>query len=367
MQSGPPTLLNNGVYRQRSYDNLQNGKSPSMQSLTRFVHLPRSSCDHIADLMAAGGSSSAVTAAPHLSGQIGGGGFGGIGVINAIAAMSSDASSSSSSPSPSAMPVALASTIGGQMPAAAALSAVAAPVPTHFQYYAPQQYRHHHRKSVCDAPSIGAFSRYPYHKNRAVPRRPLPMLPLVAAAAAAAASAPLQQQQHQQQMLSGTSADDIRVYLDVNSPLSQENPLSSVSDPTLQSSGPLPPLLLHNVYRYSRHGRSDGGHHHQHHHHHRNQQHRNAPNRYQQRRKSSALSLLKDLDFIDESEDDPMLKDCNQFRVTRSQQYVNGSALYDRDDRSPLKKKQRYSNIYDYSFNLSLNSIHEDSTSDDSL
>lgn len=349
-QSGQPTLLNNGVYRQRSYDNLQNGKSSSMQSLTRFVHLPRSSCDHIADL-APGAPMHAL--------------FGGLGIGNGngnvagglhtvggtIAAMSSDASSSSSSPSPSApQPPAAAAMAALALATAGAHSTVSVdPVPTHFQYFAPQQqhyhhhYHHQHRRSVCDAPTIGAYSRYPYHKNRAVPRRPLPTLPLISAQPAAPPT-------QQQQILSGTSADDIRVYMDVNSP----SALEPTAPPTLTDPMLVPaPPLLHNVYRYSR----------RHHHHQRS----NTPNRYQQRRKSSALSLLKDLDFIDESEDDPMLKDCNQFRVTRAQQYVNGSSGYDRDDRSPLKKKQRYSNIYDYSFNLSLNSIHEDSTSDDSL
>lgn len=295
-----------------------------MQSLTRFVHLPRSSCDHIADLT----------------------------VGAAIAAMSSDASSSSSpSPSPAT---------GG------------APVPIHFKYFAPQQQNHSNcQSSSCESSqSIGAFSRYPYHQNKAVTCRSLP-----------------NHQQQQQQPIagstsdsaqppSGLSDDDIRAYLDLNSLTSHRPPPTSLNiTPTLEASTATteqPAPQLYNVYRYRRHhrtGTSAG----------RSNEHRlnNRPNRYQPRRKSSALSLLKDLDFIDESEDDPMLKDCNQFRVTRQQHHYQYSSTgsvghhhgqpHDRDDRSPLKKKQRYSNIYDYSFNLSLNSIHEDSTSDDSL
>lgn len=316
-QSQPPTLLSSGVYRQRSYDNLHNGKSPSMQSLTRFVHLPRSSCDHINDLT----------------------------VGAAIAAMSSDASSSSSSPSPS--------------PATGV-----APVPIHFKYFAPQQQNNSSNcHSSCESSqSIGAFSRYPYHQNRALAVRPLPNQhhPPVGSTSGTMI-----------QPLSGLSDNDIRTYLDLNSPTSIRPPTSlNIPPPANPDTPPEQPApQLHNVYRYRRHHRSNtssGG---------RNNEHRlsNRPNRYQPRRKSSALSLLKDLDFIDESEDDPMLKDCNQFRVTRQHHHYSSSGSvgqgqsHDRDDRSPLKKKQRYSNIYDYSFNLSLNSIHEDSTSDDSL
>lgn len=313
-QSQPPTILNSGVYRQRSYDNLHNGKSPSMQSLTRFVHLPRSSCDHIADLT----------------------------VGAAIAAMSSDASSSSSSPSPSPA-------TGG------------APVPIHFKYFAPQQQNHSNFPSSCESSqSIGAFSRYPFHQNKAVPCRPLPNQQQPQVGPKCESIAP--------QPLSDLSDNDIRAYLDLNSPTSHRPPISLNITPIVEPSAPPEPPQLYNVYRYRRHhrtGTSSG----------RNNDHRlhNRSNRYQPRRKSSALSLLKDLDFIDESEDDPMLKDCNQFRVTRQHsQYSSSGSIghgqpHDRDDRSPLKKKQRYSNIYDYSFNLSLNSIHEDSTSDDSL
>lgn len=292
-----------------------------MQSLTRFVHLPRSSCDHIADLT----------------------------VGAAIAAMSSDASSSSSSPSPS--------------PATGE-----APVPIHFKYFAPQQRNHQSNSlSSCEASqSIGAFSRYPYHQNKALACRPLPSQQQQQPLAGSKSNTLVQP-------LSNLSDNDIRAYLDLNSPTSQRPPTSLNITPTVDSSSappPEPPVpQLYNVYRHRRHHRnnpSSSG---------RNNEHRltNRPNRYQPRRKSSPLSLLKDLDFIDESEDDPMLKDCNQFRVTRQHyQYSSSGSVghgqpHDRDDRSPLKKKQRYSNIYDYSFNLSLNSIHEDSTSDDSL
>lgn len=162
-------------------------------------------------------------------------------------------------------------------------------VPTHFKYFSPQQRKH-----------PNAYSRYPYHRNRAISRRHLPSMTAV------------------------SSNEDVRAYLDLNSPTQQQQ----------------------NVYHY----------------------HHRTPQRHRQR--NSAMSLLKDLDFIDCTEDDPMLKDSNQFRVTKHQysscdRSSGGSNAS--SDRSPLKKKQRYSNIYDYSFNLSLNSIHEDSTSDDSL
>lgn len=238
--------MNSGIYRQRSYDNLQNGKSPTYSLSSRFANIPHTSCDHT--------------------------------VVDALQPQHQHLQQQH---------LLLQQQLQQQTSALAGNDGTPVPVPTQFKYFSPQQRKYN------DKQRNASHLRYPYHKNRAVSRRHLPSL-------------------------SSTSNEDVRMCVDMNSPTQQQQ----------------------NVYRYHR-----------------------TPQRHPRQRQASALSLLKDLDFIDSCEDDPMLKNHNQFRVTKHQY----SSCDRSADRSPLKKKQRYSNIYDYSFNLSLNSIHEDSTSDDSL
>lgn len=217
--------MNSGIYRQRSYDNLQNGKSP-INRLNRLVHMPRTSCDHL-DLN--------------------------------YAQQSSPIDQQSCSDQ---------SVVIGQ-----ANNPVneTTPVPTNFKYFSPQQRRYNEHAAA-------QISRYPYHRNRAVPRR----------------YSQSYDYRHQRRGDRDFSSNNNEMHI--------ANPLNS-------------------------------------------------------------FSLLGDLDFIDSTEDDPMINDHNKFRVTKR----NTNNSYYANDRSPARKKQRYSNIYDYSLKHGLKSIHEDSTSDDSF
>lgn len=96
-----PNLINSGIYRQRSYDNLQNGKSPPLpiRPTTFYRNRSRSASDYT------------------------------VGLSFVHETLSNQISN--------------------------------VPVPTHFKYFSPQR--------KCSEPNI--VPRYPYHKNRAVPRQ----------------------------------------------------------------------------------------------------------------------------------------------------------------------------------------------------
>lgn len=312
--------MNSGIYRQRSYDNLQNGKSPlfdvrSMSRISHHHHLPQYSNSTSSASPSSASMISANRCEHNLlpySLAIGGGGADAFAFSHTHLQQEQPTIPTATDTTTPTIPSSTTQPLEPSAP----------PVPTDFRYFSPQQRKSDHYKRNGVGPSL--HSRYPYHKNRAVSRRHIPSLMSAAAVAAAASDR-------------SSSTEEVRLCMDLNSPTQQ----------------------LQNVYQYSRHNnrsssrsryqnqRSGNRHHNHHHHHH----------------QASALSLLKDLDFIDSCEDDPMLKNHNQFRVTK--QSGGGGGIS--SDRSPLKKKQRYSNIYDYSFNLSLNSIYEDSTSDDSL
>lgn len=57
-------------------------------------------------------------------------------------------------------------------------------------------------------------------------------------------------------------------------------------------------------------------------------------------------------------DDDQSIKDSQIFRVSKRNLYMN--------HRSPWKERDRYSNLYEYSFNIDLNSIIEDAAGSDS-
>lgn len=199
-----PNLINSGIYRQQSYDNLQNGKSPPpLRPTTFYRKRSRSASDYAIGLSFVHET---------LSNQ-----------INNV------------------------------------------PVPTHFKYFSPQR--------KCSDRNI--MPRYPYHKNRAVPR-----------------------QRHWETM--NRNSVDTQVYVDLKSP-----------------------------------GLPD---------------------------------LFDILDFNDPSEIDPMLRIRSRDNYYKTKRYSNHYAP------SPAKRKQRYSNVYEYStmnYGLSgmsrgLNSIVESSSSEES-
>lgn len=195
-----PNLINAGIYRQRSYDNLQNGKSPvPIRPTTFYRNRSRSASDYTV----------------------------GLSFVH--------------------------ETLTNQ------ISNV--PVPTHFKYFSPQR--------KCSDPNI--MPRYPYHKNRAVPRQ-RPWEPI------------------------NRNIIDRQVIVDLKSP-----------------------------------GLPD---------------------------------LFDILDFNDPSEIDPMLRIRDRDHYYKNKRYSNHYVP------SPAKRKQRYSNVYEYStmsYGLGgLNSIVESSSSEES-
>lgn len=195
-----PNLINSGIYRQRSYDNLQNGKSPvPIRPTTFYRNRSRSASDYT------------------------------VGLSFVHETLSNQISN--------------------------------VPVPTHFKYFSPQR--------KCSDPNI--MPRYPYHKNRAVPRQ-RPWEPI------------------------NRNIIDRQVIVDLKSP-----------------------------------GLPD---------------------------------LFDILDFNDPSEIDPMLRIRDRDHYYKNKRYSNHYVP------SPAKRKQRYSNVYEYStmsYGLGgLNSIVESSSSEES-